>query len=997
MSEEVLNAILRLLAIVASEDAVSEEEHTFIQNFLRESVDQETARKYMQIFNKLVSEDQNVDLAKNIKKICDQINFEQTAQQKVVVILNLVILIAADGVVTERENQLLYMIGDFLNVPKDIIDLIKAFIIHQERSKITSSSVLIIDDGKQPVNPACKHLINEEVDGFIFVLNIPEVDLYFLKYMGEKNILLNGEIMRTDKIYNFSTGSAIKFQNSAIYHSEVVGLFRDLSDEHKLTFVAKDVSFKFRNGKTGLFNINVQEESGKLIALMGGSGAGKSTLLNVLNGNETPTRGVVRINSIDIHREKKKVEGVIGYVPQDDLLIEELTVFDNLYFAAKLCFKNLGDQQLKELVNHTLESLGLFETRQLKVGSPLDKTISGGQRKRLNIGLELLREPSVLFVDEPTSGLSSRDSENIMDLLKELALKGKLVFVVIHQPSAEIFRMFDNLLILDVGGYQIYYGNPAEAVPYFKRAVKIVDQGRNNGPEQIFNIIESKVVNEFGNFTKKRKITPEEWWQIYQEHLEATELTEADATPQKTSEIPSKLSQWKTFTIRDFKSKITNRQYLTINLLEGPLLAILLSFIIRYMPEDTTVYHFKENLNIPVFFFMSVIVALFMGLTVSAEEIIRDRKVLKREEFLHLSRLSYLFSKVFILFTLSAVQTLSFVILGELIMGVKGMTLVFWLTLFSVSCFANTLGLIISAAFKSAVTVYILIPLLIIPQIILSGVVVSFDKLNPLITTEDKVPMIGEIMTSRWAFEGLAVHQFVNNDFASQFYPQDKIIAESEFKTTYLLPRLTADLEYANHHLHHGTDKERKDALYRLKTVKNEFTKELSKIGFNHFPQLESLTADGFTPTVHDEAIKFISDLKRYYYQRFNAANGEKNDLLKSLTSTPEKEAMLNELRRDHENEAISFMVKNTATEHRILEHNNHLIQKIYPIYMDPEFSDHALDFRAQFFQPKKHLFGNLYPTPVFNILVIWVMTIIMFIALYFNWLKILLSGLKRR
>ncbi len=997
MSEEVLNAILRLLAIVASEDAVSDEERSFIQNFLRESLDRNDAKKYMKVFDELVSQDHDEDQSKNIKRTCYQINREQTAQQKVVVILNLVTLIAADGVVTDRENQLLYMIGDSLNVPKDIIDLIKAFVIHQERSKITSSNVLIIDDGTQPVNPACKHLINEEVDGFIFVLNIPEVDLFFLKYLGENNILMNGEIMRTDKIYNFSTGSVIKLQNSAIYHSEVVGLFRDLSDEHKLSFIAKDVTFKFRNGKTGLYNINVQEESGRLIALMGGSGAGKSTLLNVLNGNSTPTSGEVRINGIDIHTHKKSIEGVIGYVPQDDLLIEELTVFDNLYFAAKLCFKNLSEEKLTALVNHTLESLGLFETRKLKVGSPLDKTISGGQRKRLNIGLELLREPSVLFVDEPTSGLSSRDSENIMDLLKELALKGKLVFVVIHQPSTEIFRMFDNLLVLDVGGYQIYYGNPSEAVPYFKRAVKIVDQGRNNSPEQIFNIIESKVVNEFGNFTKKRKITPEEWWKIYQEHQETPEFTETDTSPQKTSEIPSKLSQWKTFTIRDFKSKVTNQQYLAINLLEGPLLAVLLSLIIRYMPEDTTVYHFKENLNIPVFFFMSVIVALFMGLTVSAEEIIRDRKVLKREEFLHLSRLSYLFSKVFILFSLSAIQTLSFVILGELIMGVKGMTLIFWLTLFSVSCLANTLGLIISAAFKSAVTVYILIPLLIIPQIILSGVVVSFDKLNPVITTEDKVPMIGEIMTSRWAFEALAVHQFVNNDFESQFYPQDKVMAESEFKTTYLLPRLTADLDYAQNHLHEGTEKQMKDAAYRLKTVKTEFTKELTRIGFDHFPQLESLTEEDFNASVYDAASKFISDLKRYYYQRYNAANGEKNALLKNLTSTPEKEAALNELRKDYENEAISFMVKNTATEHRILEHNNHLIQKIYPIYLDPKFPKHALDFRAQFFQPTKHLAGRLFPTPIFNMVVIWMMTIFLFIALYFNWLKILLSGLKRR
>ncbi len=997
MSEEVLNAILRLLAIVASENKVSSEERTFIQNFLRESLDQDTADRYMRVFEKYVSEEDEKEIVQHLKKTCEQINLEQTAQQKVVVILNLVILIAADGVVTERENHLLYQIGEYLNVKKEIIDLIKAFVIYEERSKIASHHVLIIDDGSHHVNTECKHLVSEEVDGFIIILGLVEIDLFFLKYHGEKNILFNGEVMRTDKIYNFNTGSVIKLDESSIYHSEVVGMYRGIDAEHQLTFVANDVTFKFRNGKVGLFKINLQEESGRLIALMGGSGAGKSTLLNVLNGNETPTTGEVKINGFDIHREQSKISGVIGYVPQDDLLIEELTVFDNLYFAAKLCFREMPEPEIRELVNHTLESLGLFETRNLKVGSPLEKTISGGQRKRLNIGLELLREPTVMFVDEPTSGLSSRDSENIMDLLKELSLKGKLVFVVIHQPSVEIFKMFDKLLILDVGGYQIYYGNPSEAVSYFKRAVKIVDQGRNNNPEQIFNIIESKVVNEFGNFTKKRKISPKEWWQMYEENQQIEEVIESEATPKKTTNIPGKFSQWRTFTIRDFKSKITNKQYLSINLIEGPLLAVLLSFIIRYMPEDTAVYHFKENLNIPVFFFMSVIVALFMGLTVSAEEIIRDRKVLKREEFLNLSRLSYLFSKIFILFSLSAIQTLSFVILGELIMGLKGMTLIFWLTLFSVSCFANTLGLIISAAFKSAVSVYILIPLLIIPQIILSGVVVSFDKLNPVITTEDKVPVIGEIMTCRWAFEGLMVHQFVNNEYESQFYPQDKIMAESEFKTAYLFPRLVADLDFTMRHVNEGTEEQKKDVAYRLKTVKNEFTKELTKIGFNQFPQLEAIDPNRYNAEVHDAAIKFISDLRRYYNQRYKAANDEKNTLLAELTATPEKEEQLNELRINYENEAVSFIVKNTGTEHRILEHDNHLIQKIYPIYMDPEFPEHAMDFRAQFFQPRKHLAGTLFPTPVFNIMIIWIMTFVLFIALYYNWLKILLSGIKRR
>ena len=163
-------------------------------------------------------------------------------------------------------------------------------------------------------------------------------------------------------------------------------------------------------------------------------------MLNVLNGHLNPSQGEVLINNVNLHKQTAEVEGIIGYIPQDDFLIEDLTVYENLYYAARLCFGDVSLEEIEKLVAKTLSSLGLTEIRDLKVGTPLEKIISGGQRKRVNVGLELLREPQVLFVDEPTSGLSSRDSENIMDLLKELSLKGKLVFVVIHQPSSDIFK-----------------------------------------------------------------------------------------------------------------------------------------------------------------------------------------------------------------------------------------------------------------------------------------------------------------------------------------------------------------------------------------------------------------------------------------------------------------------------------------------------------------------------------------------------------------------------
>ena len=275
---------------------------------------------------------------------------------------------------------------------------------------------------------------------------------------------------------------------------------------------------------------------------MGSSGSGKTTLMNVLSGMYKPASGHIRINNLDLWKDAEQLNGVSGFVPQDDLLIEELTVFENLWFNAKFCFKHLSDKEIREKVNDTLTSLGLLDKKDLRVGSVMNKTISGGQRKRLNIALELIREPAILFLDEPTSGLSSRDSENVMDLLRELTLKGKLVFVVIHQPSSELFKMFDRVVILDTGGHMVYYGNPVEAVIHFREVDNQVNAGvgecpvcGNVNPEQIFNIMEARQVDEYGNYTDQRKVSPATWEEIYQaEKHRSTPAPPPDSPPPPT-------------------------------------------------------------------------------------------------------------------------------------------------------------------------------------------------------------------------------------------------------------------------------------------------------------------------------------------------------------------------------------------------------------------------------------------------------------------------------
>ncbi len=1007
MSEPVLKAIMQLFAFVAKEDLITHQERDHIRSFLEDHLSQKGVEIQLTLFDQfsaqLTSNLNPQQEDETITRICHQINAEVTQKQKTVIMIELMDIILADGSISAREDHLAKVIGRSFNITLEDLDLIKKYVLGKEDHEFNNTNLLIINSEPQP-NGEHKHIFRESLNGLIAILYLKVTNIYFFKYIGHTDVFLNGVPQKPGNINVLGIGSTMRWETAdPVYYGDILRQFKKMGDSTRTSFEAKNISYQFKNGRLGLRDVNVFEESGKLIALMGASGAGKSTLLHVLNGTEKPSKGQVLINGIDIHKSPDKIEGVIGFVPQDDLLIEDLTVYQNLYFAAKLCFSHLSEKEIEDLVTRTLEDLGLVETKNLTVGSPLRKTISGGQRKRLNIGLELLREPAVLFCDEPTSGLSSRDSENIIDLLKELSLKGKLVFAVIHQPSSDIFKMFDKLVILDTGGFQIYYGNPVDGINYFKRNINLVnsEQGEcyacgNVNPEQIFNIIETKIINEYGNFTNERKFTPETWNQLYLQKIKPAPIVPSPDVPHSTLRIPGWLKQTHLFSLRDLLSKLSNKQYLFINLLEAPLLAFILAFIVRYYNADdqfNSGYLFSKNLNMPAYFFMSVIVALFMGLSVSAEEIIRDRKILKREAFLHLSRSSYIFSKISILFMISAIQTLLFVIVAHSILKIEGMFFIHWGILFTSSCFANLLGLNISSAFNSAVTIYILIPILLIPQLILSGVVVKFDKLNPIIGNTATVPLVGDLMASRWAFEASMVAQYKDNSFEKEFYLHDKVMSESDYKKIYFIPEIESKLDFVNLHFKNQDPSILQEVKKALDLVRNEIATELEDIGNDNFKSLNDLTIERFDSSVYQQTIDFIDNLEKYYIKRYNQADLLKDKKISGLTSTVEREKDFELFRNSYQNEAITELVKNTSETHRIIEQNGKFVQKIYPIYKDPD-PDHMVDFDAQFYMPAKHFLNRNIDTYYFNLGVIWSMTLFLVITLYFEILRKIVDGL---
>ncbi len=1016
MSEELLKAIIQLFAIVAKE-RITEDERANIKDFLALHLNQEALRYYLNLFDEFckvnkrvanpamanVDEEtmQFVDDWAQIMTISKKVNQALTMQQKAVLIVKIIELVFADNEISERQGNLIFYIGEALKIPLKDLQAMRSFVIGQDIEELASRQILVIDEGSDVVAHPGPRIISKNLTGLIAILRLPDIETYFIKYLGITSLTLNSVPLKSRKIDVFPTGSTIRGNKvDPVYYSDVVGKFLTEENETEISFVAEHIFYHFNSGRAGLQNVSISEHGGKLIGLMGASGSGKSTLLSVLNGSERPSSGRVLINGINIHDDTDKVEGVIGFIPQDDLLIEDLSVFDNLYFAARLCFGHYSKKQTRELVEKVLLSLGLSEIRNLKVGSPLQKTISGGQRKRLNIGLELLREPTVLFVDEPTSGLSSRDSENIMDLLKELSLRGKMIFVVIHQPSSDIFKMFDTLVILDVGGFQIYYGNPVESVSYFQEIVNAAyktpgacpDCGNIN-PEQVFNIIETRVVNEFGRFTHTRKISPGQWYQYFKQKIKLPKIKQVTDPLPITQKIPNRFRQLLVFVQRNVLSKLADHQYLTINALLAPVLALFIAYFSKYSATNT-VYTFYGNDNIPVYFLMSIVVALFVGLIVSAEEIFRDRKILKREKFLNLSRSSYLISKIIVLFVISAIQTISFILIGDLVLEIPLGEMRYWLILYSCSCFANMLGLNISSAFDSAVTIYILIPILIIPQLLLSGVVINFDKFNPNVGTPKRVPMMGEFMASRWAFEAYMVTQFKDNPFEKQFYEQDQTMALAKYKRVYYIPQLESKLAYVVSERKRWRDSnENNPVKTSLDVLKSEIENELKMVGTNKFPEVNQLAIGKFDSTVYLKTFDFLLALKNYYRARLTRASDAKEALVTKLTSTPAEKDQYESMRISYQNKSVTNMVENANSVTLIVEWHGELIQKIYPIYFNDHRPMNFLDFRGNFYIPTKYFAGRTFDTLYFNVSMIWMMTLILYGTLYFDLLK---RGVRR-
>lgn len=1019
MTEKLLKALLQLFAIIAKTERPEGDlsGHDAVMRFLARQFSPLVVREHMAMFETYVaafhssggrSERSRKRTSMNsvkVLKICAEVNEELNQRQKLVVLVHLLELVHARGMLLPQEEEFVCTVADAFNVHRSAFERCSAFMCATGAHNEDQADLLYIDACHASPGSTAKHLHAHGMKGQARVLQVEGANIYLMRYLGSGDLRLNGKPVEPGQVHILGHGASMRTaQGQPIYYSEILSRFFQNGAADRIVFRADGIAYQFPNGRIGLHELHLAETSGKLIGIMGGSGSGKSTLLNVLNGNLKPSQGRVTINGIDVHGDADRIRGVIGYISQDDLLIEELTVYQNLYINAELCFGDRSKPEIARRVLSMLQALGLYEVKDLKVGSALDKTISGGQRKRLNIALELIREPSVLFVDEPTSGLSSRDSENIMDLLKELALKGRIIFTVIHQPSSDIFKLFDRLLLMDQEGNPVYYGDPVDAVVYFRKVTGLADSESgqcdscgNVNPEQIFNILEARIVDEYGKETDQRRISPDAWNEVFRAQMEmrVAQVPPETRIPKSTFKAPGRLRQMAVFFKRDVLAKIANRQYVLVNVLEAPVLAFFMAFFLRY--RDISLgsgasYVYRHNDNIPQYLFIAVIVSLFLGLSLAAEEIIRDRRILQREKFLALSRASYLLGKTTLLFLISAFQTGLFVLVGNSVLGIEDMGLAHWAVLFSAACFANVLGLNVSASFNSAKVIYMMIPVLIIPQLMFSGIIVRFDKLHPWFASERSVPWVGNIMASRWAYEGLAVAQFTDNAYERRFYEMDRRMKTANWKKDLWLRDLSERVASLRRTLANGQTLQAQ-GVQDLAVLRLEMGKELRALKGLRFHGIEQLQPGMVNGQVLDELDSALDMLAQHYRIQYREAEKKKEALIGQMTDTPAKKQAYFGLLDTYRNESLADIVTNRNDVNLITESNGELVQKVDPVYLRPVEGGF---FDAQFYAPVKLVFGKPVPTLWANVLLLWAMTIALGLALKWNFFPRLIGRLGR-
>jgi ABC-type multidrug transport system ATPase subunit/pSer/pThr/pTyr-binding forkhead associated (FHA) protein len=537
-----------------------------------------------------------------------------------------------------------------------------------------------------------------------------------------------------------------------------------------------------------LDNVSFKALPGDMIALMGPSGAGKTTLLLALNGYLPPTNGIVRINGEDLYNIYDNLRGSIGYVPQDDLVHAELTVFEAVKYSAKFRLPpDYSEDEIDARVEQTIKDLGLEGVKNLQIGRPEKKVLSGGQRKRVNIALELVTDPVILFLDEPTSGLAADDTTALITLLSDLTKQtGKTIIMTIHQPAKDEFEKFTHCLVMGYGGVPMFFGPTRDCYRFFGTWKERQRQPNDiDNPRDMFEMIAARerpiyeamrAQNADAQRGHARRLAAIEWRREFEHPQNAVyrkmysgrrEIGSGQgqrglpATRARTS------GQLGLLLSRYFKVKTRDVSGTAIMLLQAPIIGLLLAIVFGGQEKSVPAWclgalqrfpqgsgpppKLVETADATAAIFFLVLAAVWFGTSNAAREIVAERAIYLRERMVNLGLVNYVLSKYLLLAMFCVLQCTCLLGIVFPALGLPGGAQAFGEmlgSLIATSLSAVALGLLLSTVVGSSEAAMALTPIALIPQVVLGGLMV------PMTSLPKPIRVVMQGIPARWGFEG---------------------------------------------------------------------------------------------------------------------------------------------------------------------------------------------------------------------------------------------------
>ncbi len=550
-------------------------------------------------------------------------------------------------------------------------------------------------------------------------------------------------------------------------------------------------------------NIDFTLHQGEMACILGPSGSGKSTLLNMLAGHLSPSFGTIHYNDELLTPDADDLRRHIALIPREDILDEAMTVGEHVYQASVARRPRLNHADRKRRVLAVLNFVGLGHLANRSVGRAGERTISDGERTRLNLGLDLTGTAEVFLIDEPISGLASGDAERVIQTLEGMAT-GRILLCTLHRPAQNILNRFKKVMVLDAHGQMAFWGSPVKMMTYFREAARELglhvpyEAVVAGGADYVFEVLEAP----YRRMGERRNLSESIWQERFESHAyrarSAARAADEDVELRPIPPSPSRRTKelWRLFCLwmqRTFLARVRSRMGLYAMLLEGPVLALLIAGTLRAATD--TPYTFYKALHINEYLFLTLVLAMFFGLTDAACEILRDRPLLRRESNYKLFTTGYLVAKTLVLTGIAGVQCALYLLVGNWILGIHEMFWGHFIIMLLTAFVGISLSLIVSAFARSERVALNIVPLLLVPQILLAGALIRFEEMNEFnpsvpegilpdsfdralsnlrhrVAYQDEVthdirtrpvPLIAEFCPLRYAFEMMFVAQTSDN------------------------------------------------------------------------------------------------------------------------------------------------------------------------------------------------------------------------------------------